>query len=513
MSIFKITSWLRQGVITHLGLQSASLLARHWAKMCLLSVWLLLPIQQAAATTRYDACRIVATADSLDADQILYSDTAALHDAIRVLSRPINRHRHRNTLAAAYYYLGRNLSASNAIDGAADCYIACDRLHPDDPILRGRVNTCMAYICSQQLEYGTALPFYERAAKAFLQSGNEWRYAQSLLSLSANYASLHLFPQADSLWHIARTYQLDGAYEARALEMRGLYFYEQQQYDSALVCYLQASKYPSGAEYRCYAYLKIAQIYENIDASSLAYPYAEYIVEHSSNPCLISNAYYTLINHAEQLGDAALVATLSHQREDASRQRNDLTNAYAIAAAGCQQYLSNPYPNRFRNIIIGCCLLACALLCTAFAIYRRRKTQQLGQTEHQLASLQTQIEGDKRNRQEALVQKRQAVEATIENVSMLFAFDNPIWQDYQALCHTANQNLYNIVFLLKQSYPLDQQDILICLLTLFEAPAKVIAIKIGRSDKSISKLKSITAKTLGTTSPQLRDFLITFMAK
>lgn len=149
--------------IHHKGLsgfiQWGSLPARHWAKICLLSVWLLLPIQQAAAIARKDACRIIAIADSLDADHILYSDTAALHGAIRVLSRPINRHRHRNTLAAAYYYLGRNLSTCNAIDGAADCYIACDRLHPDDPILRGCVNTCMAYICSQQLEYGIALPF------------------------------------------------------------------------------------------------------------------------------------------------------------------------------------------------------------------------------------------------------------------------------------------------------------------------------------------------------------------
>lgn len=60
---------------------------------------------------------------------------------------------------------------------------------------------------------------------------------------------------------------------------------------------------------------------------------------------------------------------------------------------------------------------------------------------------------------------------------------------------------------------LNQQDILICLLTLYQAPAKVIADKINRSVSSIPKLKSITAKTIGTTTPQLREFLISFMAK
>ncbi len=136
----------------------------------------------------------------MDAEHQLYSDTAALHAAIRILDKPVTRHLHRNTLAAAYYYMGRNLSTDKAIPDAAECYIACDRLHPDDPIRRRRVNACMAYICSQQCEDTLALVFNKRAIKAFQEGGSEWLYAYSLLFLSENYSKIGRFHIADSLW-------------------------------------------------------------------------------------------------------------------------------------------------------------------------------------------------------------------------------------------------------------------------------------------------------------------------
>lgn len=247
--------------------------------------------------------------------------------------------------------------------------------------------------------------------------------------------------------------------------------------------------------------------------SALAYPYAEYIVRHSANPYLISNAYYTLIKHSERADNIELVATYSHNREDAHRECDTLARAYYNATLKCKNHLAQPHPNRYWKIIFCCTLSLCILLFTILLIYSRRKSHELSQTRHQIASLQAHIENTQTLQQKEFAQKRLAVEKTITEMSSLFEFDSPLWKDYKLLCHTANQNLYNIVHRLNQSYHVNQQDILICLLTLYQAPAKVTADKIGRSDKSISKLKSITAKTLGTTAPQLRGFLVDFMAK
>lgn len=112
-------------------------------------------------SARQEALHIVATADSLDAAHCLYTDTSALRYTIRTLNTPAGKRKHHNALAAAYYYLGRNVSANNAIVEAANCYIACDCLHPDNPVLRGRVNSCMAHCCCRQ---DKALCFYQRSS-------------------------------------------------------------------------------------------------------------------------------------------------------------------------------------------------------------------------------------------------------------------------------------------------------------------------------------------------------------
>ena len=93
---------------------------------------------------------VIATADSLDqTEHVIYDDTAALGRAIRSLDNPFGRLFMSNTLGKAYYYMGRNYSLSNQIAEAAGCYIEADRLQIDDPIYRGRVNSCMGYICAQ----------------------------------------------------------------------------------------------------------------------------------------------------------------------------------------------------------------------------------------------------------------------------------------------------------------------------------------------------------------------------
>ncbi len=69
---------------------------------------------------------------------------------IRELDNPVGRIFQRNTLGKAYYYMGRNLEDyCQQVAEAAECYIEADRLQIDDPIYRGRVNSCMGSICAQ----------------------------------------------------------------------------------------------------------------------------------------------------------------------------------------------------------------------------------------------------------------------------------------------------------------------------------------------------------------------------
>ena len=115
----------------------------------------------------HEAKEVIATADSLDqTEHVVYDDTAAIAGVIRKLDNPLGKLIHKNTLGKAYYYMGRNLSLSNHIAEAAECYIEADRLQIDDPIYRGRVNSCMAHICKQNNNSDSlALIFFEQQTK------------------------------------------------------------------------------------------------------------------------------------------------------------------------------------------------------------------------------------------------------------------------------------------------------------------------------------------------------------
>ena len=251
---------------------------------------------------------VIAMADSIDqTEHVIYDDTAALGKAIRSLDNPFGRLLMPNTLGKAYYYMGRNLSFANEIADAAECYIEADRLQIDDPIYRGRVNSCMGYICRQNNSDSLALIFYERATEDFKESGNEWRYAQSLLNVAQCHIYLQEFSTADNLLHIAQLYQLDSAYQARYYETRGLYFYEQQQYDSALVYLKQGLNYWQSESDKSFTYLKIMQVYYDLNQLHLAIPYAKLIVEHSASPDYIANAYYCLMQDAKNNNNIELL--------------------------------------------------------------------------------------------------------------------------------------------------------------------------------------------------------------
>ncbi len=118
--------------------------------------------------------------------------------------------------------------------------------------------------------------------------------------------------------------------------------------------------------------------------SALAYPYADYVVQHSTNLSQISNAYYTLIKKAEQNGDAALVAVYSHNREDVGREKREIENAYTMAVAKCRDYIVQPHPFRPWKIAVGVTVLACGFLFLFLLSLQHRKRIALWQRDAQI---------------------------------------------------------------------------------------------------------------------------------
>ena len=170
-----------------------------------------------------DAKVTVAEADSLLANGVIMRDTAVLAAAISALDNHVGRIFAREELAKAYYLMGRNLDDyhRNFAD-AADCYIEADRLKTKDLILRGRINSCMGFLCKQDSCFEEAVAVYERANEAFAKNGNERRYANGVVSIAEQYINLKDYSKADSLLSIAEVYEIDSAYYARMIDVKAL---------------------------------------------------------------------------------------------------------------------------------------------------------------------------------------------------------------------------------------------------------------------------------------------------
>ena len=455
-----------------------------------------------------EAKDVIAVADSLDqTEHVVYDDTAALGRTIRCLDNPFGRLFMRSTLGKAYYYMGRNYSLSNQIPEAADCYINADRLRIADPICRGRINSNMAYICLQNNRDSLALIFYERASEDFKEIGNDWRYAQTLLSRSEFNINLRNYTVADSLLQIAQTFSLDSAYQARYHETRGLYFYEQQQYDSALVQFQRGLDYWQSETEKCFSYLKIMQSYyfRTKDINS-AIPYAQLIVKHSTNPNYLSNAYYCLMQDAKTKNDTPLLSLYAHAREDANRLLDQAISVYAEATPKLMEYLQNPHPLRWVWIVMYTFVVLCIVLILSIFAYRKYAITQKQESDYQIVNLSTRVQ----EHQEKLEKqsKLHYYDKHLDKIRRKYPKPLNRWNEYTELKKDIQPYLLNW-FMCLEDLNLTNREKVFCVVSFVypQMATEDIANYLCITKEALPVRKNRIAKKLGVTSVELGDFL------
>lgn len=436
---------------------------------------------------------VVAEADRLLVNEKrITRDTAALNAAIKTLKGPVGYLFAKQELAKAYYFMGRNFYYLNDFSTASDYYILCDRLNPKDPLYKGRINSCMGYLCKQDSCFEEALEFYERANEAFEKSGDEKRIANGLLSIAERYIYLNEFAKVDSVLQEAATYYIDSAYHARLMDMHGFSLFRQQQYDSALTYLLSVKDYPRNIEAKCFNYIKIMHCYECLNQLIETASYAQYVISHSANPAYRSNAYFYLMANAKLQNDINNLSVYSHAREDEDRKLQHISEAYAQSAVKLKIYLHNPHP--YRNLYILICASGVGLLLfvvLAYMLHKRwRNTLECQDKERQ--------------------NRRELFERKLFDHSVHFMCSD-VWEDTNHLREKANNYCDNIFYRLEDTFHLREHEIMICLMVLMNFSRDKMATYLHVLPNTISKSKSKIAKQLGTTSSDLREFLVDFM--
>ena len=438
--------------------------------------------------TRYQEAHVT-IADSLDQTKhTLYDDTAAIQQAIRTLDNPFGRLFAHNQLGKAHYYMGRNLSLNDHFTQAAEHYIAADRAQIDDPIYRGRINSCLGHISKQNESDSLALIFFIRANEAFKASGKDWYYAHTLLDVSEFQTYLHHFEEADSVLRIAQSYNLDNYYLARYNETKGLYFYEQLQYDSALHYFHQALSLWEYEEDKFYTYKKLMQVHLDMGDQAAALPYAQIMVELSADPNDLVNAYYCLMQDAKARGDINKLSAYAHARQDANELLMQSVGNYNGAQTLLEEHLANPYPYRWAWIMLLCLIAACLLLVIAIVLHRRYAARRLQVAHHQIEDL--------------------SISAQLSNIRATYPRPRKQWNDYNELKKDLEPQLHDWLSQL-ETYQLSNRENVFCTYMLLYPAASLedLADWMHYSATGVSTFKRRIAQKIGISTRELYHFL------
>ena len=457
---------------------------RHIGKILLVA----LLVMSCTSCARWrEAKEVVAEAERLLAKGEIMQDTAVLTEVINTLDNPVGRVIAKDELAEAYYLMGRNMDDyCHDFAAAADYYIEADRLQTTDLVLRGRINSCMGFICKQDSCFVEALEFYERANKAFYKIGDERRIANGLVSIAEQYVNLKEYDKVDSVLSLASRYEIDSAYYARMVDVRALALYNQEMYDSALVCLLRIKNTPRPIEARCYSYMKIMHCYEFLHQLDNTIIYAEYIISNSKNPAYRSNAYFFLIEAEKVNQDMQRVVNYSHLREDENRNIRTPNESCAQATMKFKAYLNDiDYTNLIISIVAALFVVFSIGIWLVYKCYR--------------GVLQKHAK-EKQDRRDLLARR-------IYDHSIYF-MSNKVWQDYKKLREFANSHFDNMFYRLEDAYHLSEQEMKICLMVLLEYSNKQMAEILFVQPNTISKAKSKIAKQLNTSSAELRASLL-----
>lgn len=454
----------------------------------------------------HDAREVVALADSIDQNyHVIYDDTVALHNVIQALNNPLGRTFQRTTLGKAFYYMGRNLEDDySQVARAAECYVAADWLRIDDPIYRGRVNSCMGQICGNYNQDSLSLLFYERAHHEFKNADDDVRYAYSLLDMSVCMDALNRANCADSLWQLASKYTIDDEYKYYLNDVRACHFYRLMNAHSSdsIIYYLR--KNPINDSWRVST---LAGAFYDLGHMDSAAFYAQKVIhEYNDVPGNNVSAYYILHKYAILRGDVLAADSIASLRMDERRKSEGKKIDSLDGIKVFEEYLAYCDSYKWYVLLYSLAIAFGLSAVVALLLYWRRAKKKV---DEQAEAVQMAQEAHQQALEEQRQQRLQALNMHIEQLRVRYPMPDKKWNDYQKFRTELNQLLLCLFDKLAER-KLSEKEIRLCVYCLLyrDVSTKVLAEYLIYSAVGIRTFKQRTAQKLDTTAANLYVYLV-----
>ena len=463
----------------------------------------------------HEAEAVVAQADSLWQAGLMYGidagDSLTLAQAYKTLGDIPLPYREGLGLGSPYshacYHYGKLLRAKDHPAEAMQAFINATHSRTRDYHILGRVYNNIGDMCHLAGEYRLSYEMFEKSADMYLQNGDTLLHYYSL-----NDMAFELVAQKDTsyicvLLDSIQTYNHSDVI-LKSQETKALMYLQSQHYQAAisLIDSMQVEGY-----YDLMGYLLKAQAYEHINQFDSAVSNASFILSHTTDSRYLISACY-ILSHVDKGISSDSILELTSIRADAQKDWGIRNGQYANAVQLLEKDLERKPDWQWLYAVIATVLIIGAAI--VVYVYRKHKKHDLlvqKISDLTLKSNAVQANHEKLvNRYESQHQRRE--EETLHRCALLrnspqIAVELK-WSDFDAACSIIDSHFYLLASKLRQKAVLNETEIRLCILVLIGLNRIQIANTMPYALNSIGKLKDQTAKKLGTSGKNLRDFLI-----
>ena len=435
----------------------------------------------------HEAQRVVAEADSLRAEGVAYTDSMALAEAYNTLEKW--QYLYPTDYARACYYYGRLLRNNDDPVAAMRVFINATHSHSRDYHILARTYSNMGSICHLASEYQLSCDMYSRSADLFLRNGDTLLYYYGLNNMAfekmLSDESETCFTILDSL-PLSYMTESDIAYYDLT---RSEGYLRQGLYDSTIFF---AGKALSFLEEKSSAFMLLAQAYSYMGIQDSAVLYAEIALNNSPTLEELNNALFIITND-DQTKDKESIRQVAADRADVQKLLEIRQGKLSQATQLLEQDLTRR-PDWRWWLIAALMIFFGIISFVSLRIWRKRKQM-----------LEMRVETMANNHIDDIITSiKQHIDITDLNHTLH-------WKDYASMKLDADLYMGSIVSKL-ETYKLNEVEIRFCILTILDMSLKQIADNIHYGYPSgIKTLKKRTAVKLGTTPPNLKEFLFKMM--
>ena len=376
----------------------------------------------------------------------------------------------------ACYQCGHFYKEKNDPVKAMHYFINATHTYTKDYSVKASVFKQMGIICYNAEDFELAYDMYDLSAQNFMQNGDTLRLCQVLHLQTLNLISQGKTEEAIEKLAQIENYNIEAGLRQQLLLTRSQIFLQTATYDSA------------------FYYLKKYALYNLTDSAE---------IQTTTESLGFLESLCTMYKNASE-GDEVvdwnelMGIIIGHQVsiDDEMSKKIKETSIHAT------QMLWNDIHHK-KNLAwiysIFVTLIVVGLVLVLVYNYKERR--------HTL--LQQKITDASSEYNDLLESRINQIESVCKVLRSSATLQKDIyWRDYDKMCEKINDSFYLIASKLKTRQVLNETEVRLCVLILIGLDHNQIAHVLPYARNSIGKLKDQTAKKLGTTGRNLRDFLL-----